>query len=79
MAGEAEARLLQPLANMFEFPEDKVYCSPLRRAIETLCLMLDNHPQKSRLTVVLLPLAKEVETCGLENTPVPISTLYEEC
>ena len=67
------------MVNMFEFPEDKVYCSPLRRAIETLSLMLFNHPQKRRLTIVLLPLAKEVETGGLDNTPVHVETLKKEC
>ena len=58
--GVKQARLLQPIINQFEFPEDKVYTSPLRRTMETLCNMLDSHPQKSRLTIVLIPTATEV-------------------
>ena len=58
-AGEEQARLLQPLLNMFTFPGDKVYCTPLRRTLQTLKIGLANHPQKSRLAVVLLPGAME--------------------
>ena len=42
--GVIQARQLQTLANEFTFPEDKVYSSPHRRTLETLCHMLDTHP-----------------------------------
>ena len=42
-----------------KFPEDTVYCSPHRSSIETLCYMLGKHPQKCKLNIVVLPLAKE--------------------
>lgn len=76
--GIQQAKNLQPLANQFEFPGNKVYCSPHRRTLETLCNMLDTHKQKSQLTVVLIPLAKEVFS-SYGNVPVLVESLKREC
>ena len=59
------------------FIDDKVYCSPHRRAIETLLIMLENHPQKSNLDIVLLPLAKEF-LGSFGNVPILVSKLKKE-
>ena len=63
--------------NVFEFANDVVYCSPMRRTIETLCNVLATHPQKSRLTVRLVPWAKEV-LFGYGNVPVLLGDLKAE-
>ena len=40
--------------------------------METLCHMLDNHPQKADLEIILLPLAKEVFS-GYGSVPVTMA------
>ncbi len=40
--------------------------------------MLETHPQKAQLNIVLLPLAKEV-IWGYENIPLPVKELAEKC
>ena len=75
--GVSQARLLQPLANQFEFPNNVVYSSPLRRTVETLCNALDSHPQKGELTIVLLPLAREVLS-SFGNVPLLVHDLKRE-
>ena len=47
-----------------------MYSSPHIRAIETLCYMLATHPKKNKLTIVLLPLAKEA-LLGLDKFIIP--------
>lgn len=42
----------------------KVYVSPMRRTLQTAVQLLDKHPQKSELTLVLVPILKE----GLVST-----------
>ena len=72
--GVEQASLLQSLMNTFTFPMNKVYCSPLRRTIQTLCNALASHPQKKDLTIILVPLAKEV-FYEYGNVPLRISEL----
>jgi phosphohistidine phosphatase SixA len=58
--------------NTFSFR--KVFVSPHRRTIETAVLMLSSHPQKSQITLILLPLAKEnLHTSS--DLPVPFAEL----
>ena len=75
--GVQQSKELQPLANEFQFPEDTVYCSPHRRTVYTLCHMLMSHPQKNRLKIVMLPLAKEA-LCGFGSIPLLIKALKKE-
>ena len=37
----------------------RVFVSPLFRAIETVTLLLESHPQRDEITLVLCPMAKE--------------------
>ena len=58
--------------NIFTFR--KVFVSPHRRTIETAVHMLSSHPQKSQITFILLPLAKEsLHTSS--DLPVPFAEL----
>ena len=75
--GIKQACDLQAMASEFMFPEDTVYCSPQRRAIQTLCYMLAMHPQRPFLNIVLLPLAKEA-LCSFGAMPVLINDLKRE-
>lgn len=75
--GIEQARAVQPLVNEFRFPENKVYCSPRRRTMETLCHALDTHPSKAELEIVLLPLSLEF-LFSYENVSVPLSELRQE-
>ena len=77
-AGVEQACLLQPLTNSFNFADNTVYASPHVRAIETLCHMLETYPGRNRLTVVLLPLAKEVLS-GYGNIPIKVNELAKYC
>ena len=64
--------------NVWKFANNTVYSSPHIRTIETLCYMLESHPQRHELTVVLVPLAKEV-MMGYDNIPLPVTELAERC
>ena len=66
------------MINELEFPGDTVYSSPHRRAIETLCEMLQTHPQKEKLKIVVLPLAKEVMSNNFGSVPKFLPDLKKE-
>ncbi|TNV81614.1 hypothetical protein FGO68_gene2110 [Halteria grandinella] len=55
--GIDQAKSQQDLFNQLKFAQ--VFVSPLRRTIETAALLLQSHPDKDNINLVLLPLAKE--------------------
>ena len=65
--GILEAKAQQSLINSFKINK-VVLVSPHRRTIQTAVHMLDTHPQKAELTLLLTPLAKEV-TNGSSDIP----------
>ena len=40
----------------------KIFVSPFRRTIQTACIMLENHPDKDKLTLIVEPTFKEKMT-----------------
>ena len=68
----------QPLINKYNFK--KVYVSPHRRTIQTAINILGTHPQKSSITLILLPILKEHHGVGvLYNMGLPVDEIKTFC
>ena len=59
--GISQAKSKQGLINSLTL--EKVYVSPIYRAIQTVTYCLENHPNKNNIVVVVHPLVSEISNC----------------
>ena len=59
--GISQAKSKQGLINSLTL--EKVYVSPIYRAIQTVTYCLENHPNKNNIVVIVHPLVSEISNC----------------
>ena len=59
--GISQAKSKQGILNSLNL--EKVYVSPLYRALQTITYSLENHPNKKNITVIVHPLLSEITNC----------------
>jgi broad specificity phosphatase PhoE len=59
--GISQAKSKQGLINSLSL--EKVYVSPIYRALQTVTYCLENHPNKNNIVVVVHPLVSEISNC----------------
>ena len=59
--GISQAKSKQGLINSLTL--EKVYVSPIYRALQTVTYCLENHPNKNNIVVVVHPLVSEISNC----------------
>ena len=76
--GIQDCQKQQPVINKYKFKN--IYVSPHRRTIQTAINLLATHPQKSSITLILMPILKEWHGIGiLYNMGLPVGVIKEFC
>ena len=62
--GKEQAKSAQKIINNFKI--EKVYCSPMRRTLETCLLIFENHPERNNIIVEVCPYITELVNCAYD-------------